>query len=358
MVGQRCSIEQLLYIELSRVILRDFAYLVVGLTNDICGENQTAATESGKNLVFNSTVNRAEVFDLCLALFRIAVHRKHAQYEFFILHVAVFHSSLETCPVFCSNIGLNAFFHFVLTQVVLEEVSSCFLTILSEFLVECLSTIRRSIAGNLNLVNLFTLCFLGILDSSLQGLYLITLRLRRTNICLLDKELDVCLSEFLDNTLELIRRCCRCVFTHLCQFRRCNHTVCNFYIRNVNHFLSDTSIKTKIEFRLFHLRHISHFEVLRISTSVLVAHGLTIFFCLLTHIGNGFTKCLLTVVLQYRSNNEYTFSSEFLNRESTRDVCSYFTAFEFQCTGIYGNLLRFVQFAARCQHHYRSDEAK
>ena len=90
-IGEGSGIEQLLYAQLSRIVLRQRHDLVIALTDEVGRQDETAATESRKDLVCDSAIDRTEVLDLCLTLLGIAVHREHAQYEVFVLHVAVLH---------------------------------------------------------------------------------------------------------------------------------------------------------------------------------------------------------------------------------------------------------------------------
>ena len=159
--------------------------------------------------------------------------------------------------------------------------------------------------------------------------------------------------------MELIRRSSRLVVLCLCQLSRCYNAVSNLQVRNLNHFLTYTCLEAQIQLRFTHLRNIVERATLRVFTTLFVINELTVLFGFLSYIGYRLANGLLTRILQYRSNYEYTLLSEFLCRESTGDLSVNLVTYLYQRVRINGDLIGFRQrFVTGCQQCYCSNEAK
>ena len=131
-------------------------------------------------------------------------------------------------------------------------------------------------------------------------------------------------------------------------------TICNQYIRDIIYFLTVLSIATQVELQLlaFHIRIVTESAFLRILTTLLVTNRDTVYFGFLTNVHFGFTHDLLVAVFEHRSDLQLTLASEFLGRESTRDIRIHYTTNESQRIGIHFDFLWFVHnLRAGCHQH-------
>ena len=245
-VGEGSRIQHLLYAQLARIALQEVQNLLVRLTDQVGGEDEAAATQSRQNLIGDGAIHAAQVLDLCLALLGVGVHAQHAQYQLLVLHVAVLQQGLEAGPVLCSDVRSDISLHFVAFQLLLQELLSVLLALTCQFLVQVHTAIGRSVTAYFQFVNRLTLVLVCLLDSGLQGFHLLALGLRRTQVRLLNQELDVCLLHLLNHALELVRGYHRLIVAGFCQLNSRYQTVCHLQLRYFHLFIAHFRGKTQV----------------------------------------------------------------------------------------------------------------
>ena len=296
---------------------------------------------------------------MCLALLGVGVHAQHAQHQLLVLHVAVLQQGLEACPVLCGDVRSDGCVHLVFLQLFLQEVLCILLTLTCQFLVQVHTTIGRSVTAYFQFVDGFALVLISLFDSGLQVLHLLALGLRRTEVGLLDEELDIRFLHLLDHALELIGRYHRLVVACLCQLHGSHQSVSNLQFRHLYFFLPHLCCKAQEQLALVHSRYIVKRATLRILTACFVINGRTVLLYFLAYIRNRATYCLASLVFEHGSYGEHAFLSEFLYRESAGNVSAHLIAYHGERTRVHADLFRLGQrLAARCQHCYCNERKK
>ena len=148
----------------------------------------------------------------------------------------------------------------------------------------------------------------------------------------MDKEHNVSVVCFFDDTLESVVTQSRISTTQsvVNQFRSRDHTVCDFYSRDSDCFLSDFCVELKVKFRFCHFRNVVECSFHRVITTHLVRDSLVVTFYLFTLEYGRLSFNLSTLPFQNRSYFNNCVLFEILFRELSVDSHRNFTTYSFQ----------------------------
>ena len=131
---------------------------------------------------------------MLLAFLRILIHREHAEDNILVLDVAGLYELLESIPVLCGVLGIDIGVHLGLLELILHILLGSILALVSQLVVEVVSTLGRSEAQYVDVLD--GQC-LALAVDALEHLHElgdgVVLQLALTQVSLVDKELDLCL---------------------------------------------------------------------------------------------------------------------------------------------------------------------
>ena len=262
---------------------------------------------------------------MLFAFFWVFVHGEHAYDDVLVLYVAYLYELLEAVPVFsciaCRNVGVDVGFLELLPYIVFAGS----LTLAGELVVEVEATFGRCVGKYLyvSYVKSFTVS-VDFLEEINEFLYGIVLEFALAEICLVHKELDVCLEFLLPYSLECVGSETRIAVDKslAIEFRSSQNTVSDLHFRYLDYLLAYLGIKGEIHVAFLHSGLEVEVCLHGIASAYLVRNGLVVAHDLLALEGCAFATCHLTVcIAQLRSNGHHSLGLHVLGREGTVDCC-------------------------------------
>ena len=153
------------------------------------------------------------------------------------------------------------------------------LTLVGQFLVQCESSVRRSIGRNFDVLEIQALAVLAdLLQQGNELLYGTILQLALTQLCLLNQELDVGLLLLSNHTLETILgyTALRLQQCFVPQFASGNYTISYLDGRDLDGLLANLGVKRKVELALLHGFLIGEHALHRVVSAQQVRDGLVV----------------------------------------------------------------------------------
>ena len=201
-------------------------------------------------------VNSRDVLDFFFSCFRILIHRDNSQHEVFILQVGSLYQFFEAFPVLSGVTSVNRSVNLHFLQLFSQIFTCVAFTAFSQAGVQFNTTVRRSVSRDFDCYVLVR-SFVCILNKFFPFFDCVRVQLLSTQVSLLDKEHDVCVVSFFDDTLEFV--CCNSCISSSCvsQFGCSDHTFSDFYIRQFNCLVLDLCVESQIQFRFLHFRFVS-----------------------------------------------------------------------------------------------------
>ena len=146
-VSKSCEVKDFVNAQLLSIFSIKINNFFIALTNYIDRSLHARIAKLWKDLISKLIEHHRKVANFAFTIFRIVIHRKNADNQFFILNIALFNKFTESVPIFRSErrSQFAEFSDFVFLKLTFYKSSCILFTFLSQSSVEVKLTFRRSV---------------------------------------------------------------------------------------------------------------------------------------------------------------------------------------------------------------------